>query len=630
MSARKFDLVVYNGSPAGIACAVRAAREGLSVLIVNHTPVLGGMLSNGLGVWDTHYEGKRAPIYDELRAALFEYYRDTYGEDSEQYRVALPGPDGHSNGQFEAKVFCKLAEELVARAGIEVLRMHYPVSAEKRDTIIQTVSFGQLDSEGLPKSDVKPRTIAADTFVDSSYEGDLMAVCGADYRYGREPREEFDEPHAGRIFVRPSKEPPNKRLAFLAEEHKKLDLRPWPGFQEIVETDTSGTGDDRVQAFNIRSSLTDDPDNQLPVLKPEGYDRDYIAGLEHPRATDYGPPNRKHRVNRPQLVGPHNVYIEGSWEDRKKVMDDHWNALLGSLYFDRNDPSISADQRSINGRFALARDELVENCRRPYEIYVRESRRLEGQYTLTEHDAAYVDEIARAPVHADGIAATEWYIDIHACSFDTLPGTLHEGKIMMFNDTFPGQVPYRAILPKDIDNLLVPLCVSTSHVAWSTVRLEPTWMNIGEAVGWATVLASRQGVAPGQIDSDALVKVLAENHVMVSFFNDVDLGKSDSWIPGVCYFATKGFFPGYDARPGDPLDEATAEIWAKACAEVGAGTIDPMETVKQLHAVDTGGAVATAQSFSELLDEAGIETKTHSGESDLTRGEACRIMFEAL
>ena len=163
-------------------------------------------------------------------------------------------------------------------------------------------------------------------------------------------------------------------------------------------------------------------------------------------------------------------------------------------------------------------------------------------------------------------------------------------------------------------------------------------MNIGEAAGWATVLAAHQGVAPAQIDSDALVRALVENHIMVSFFNDVDLGESDPWIPGVCYFATKGFFPGYEARADDPLDEATAEIWVKACAAVLAGTIDPMATARQLSAKDPGGAEVTGRRFSELLAEAGIDGKADSGSktdrSDaleyVTRGGACRIMFGTL
>src|SRR5687767_9427707 len=111
----EYDLVVVGGNPGGVAMAVRAAREGLDVLLVNHTPHLGGMLANGLSVWDTLYEGPRSPVYDELRRAIFDHYRNTYGPESPQYRNALPGKGGHTNGKFEAKVFERLIAELVAR-----------------------------------------------------------------------------------------------------------------------------------------------------------------------------------------------------------------------------------------------------------------------------------------------------------------------------------------------------------------------------------------------------------------------------------------------------------------------------------------------------------------------------------
>ena len=137
MNGNHYELAVYNGSPAGIACAVRAARQGLSVLVANHTPILGGMIANGLCVWDTQYEGKRSPIYDQLRQAMFDYYRETYGEDSPQYETCLPGPSGHSNGNFEPKVAQMLVEKLVAaESGIELLMRHYPTTAEIAERMV--------------------------------------------------------------------------------------------------------------------------------------------------------------------------------------------------------------------------------------------------------------------------------------------------------------------------------------------------------------------------------------------------------------------------------------------------------------------------------------------------------------
>ena len=448
MNGNHYELAVYNGSPAGIACAVRAARQGLSVLVANHTPILGGMIANGLCVWDTQYEGKRSPIYDQLRQAMFDYYRETYGEDSPQYETCLPGPSGHSNGNFEPKVAQMLVEKMVAaESGIELLMRHYPTAAEIAERMVKSVTFAEMGEDGLPKEGGSRVVITADTWADCSYEGDR-----------------------------------------------------------------------RIQAFNWRTMLTNVKGNVLPVEKPEGYNRNYIETLEKPGVMDYGAPNEKRRVNRPQLVGPQNAYVDGTWADRKKVMDDHWNALLGCLYFTRNDESEPEERRARERGWGLPKDEFSENAHRPYEMYVRESRRLEGRYVFTEHDATYIDDIARARVHSDAIAVTEWYIDIHACTFEKLLGTLHEGKIMLHQETFPGQIPYRAIVPKNLDNLLVPSCVSSSHVGWSTIRLEPTWMNIGEAAGWAVVIAGQKNIPVSEVNRKHLTQTIALNGVMVSFF----------------------------------------------------------------------------------------------------------------
>lgn len=157
-------------------------------------------------------------------------------------------------------------------------------------------------------------------------------------------------------------------------------------------------------------------------------------------------------------------------------------------------------------------------------------------------------------------------------------------------------------------------------------------MNIGEAAGWAAVLASRSGVAPAELDSDRLVRVLAENRSMVGFFNDVDLGGEEDWIPGVCYFGTKGFFPGYDARPLDSLDPGTAGVWTRAWAGLREGSLDPMETARAVAAESGDGPAISVSEFWELLESAGLtpgEVAAKIG-GPMTRGEACRILFEAL
>jgi len=176
-------------------------------------------------------------------------------------------------------------------------------------------------------------------------------------------------------------------------------------------------------------------------------------------------------------------------------------------------------------------------------FYIREARRITGRAILTEHDANLAPGLLRAPVQADSIAFTEWYMDSHSCTTARVPGGLDEGKAMLEKETFPAQIPYRCLLPKGVDNLLVPVCLSATHVAWGTVRLEPVFMQTGEAAGLATALALRDKTTPAQLDSDQLVRALCERHSMVSFFNDADVGGKETSVAAAQYFGTKGFLP---------------------------------------------------------------------------------------
>src|SRR5262249_27536336 len=186
------------------------------------------------------------------------------------------------------------------------------------------------------------------------------------------------------------------------EQHARLKLRPFPGFQEILPAST-GAADGNVQAFNYRTILSTDPANRLPVEKPADYDPEKLIKLEW--SSLVAPiPNSKIGWNRPQLVGPHVEYVEADWPTRQRVMDLHWHAMLGLLYFMQNDPSVPGARREEWRNYGIARDEFPDNGHRPYEFYVREARRLRGRYVYTEHDASLAPGQHRAPVHSDGIA----------------------------------------------------------------------------------------------------------------------------------------------------------------------------------------------------------------------------------
>ena len=540
LNGRSFDVVVVGGTPSGIACAVRAAREGLKVLLVNRHAHVGGIVTSGLGVWDTQWEGDRSPIYDEVREALFNYYKTKYGPDSQQYRDALPGKTGHTNGRYEPHVAEEIFNDLIARESrLTVLLDHVPTDVEREGALIKHVTLRSIRG-------AKASRVAAAAFVDATYEGDLAALAKAPYRVGREARSEYDEPHAGIIFMHPSSNAPDKAAEKIAAAHDALKLRKFTGFQSLMP-EATGAADPAVQACNYRTFLTTAARNRAPIAQPADYAPYFLKSLEIFSGVE-SIPTGKFGWNRPQLVGLQTEYVEADWPTRKRIEDEHWQMTMGLLYFLQNDPTVPEGVRKAWLEYGLAKDEFTDNGHRPYEMYIREARRIVGRAIYTEHDATLAPGLGRAPVHADSIAVTEWYMDSHSCTNARIPGGLEEGKFMLHHETFPGQVPYAAMLPKDVDNLLVPVCLSATHVAWGTVRLEPVMMQTGEAAGYALALAKSSNLPPAKVDTDQLVQKLSQSKFMLSFFNDVDPASDELAAKASQYFGTKGIINTYDAR----------------------------------------------------------------------------------
>jgi hypothetical protein len=282
-------------------------------------------------------------------------------------------------------------------------------------------------------------------------------------------------------------------------------------------------------------------------------------------------------------------------------MDEHWEATLGLLYFLQNDPTVPEIVRRAYLEYGLAKNEFADHWHRPYEMYVREARRISGRTIYTQHDAMIAPGLLRAPVHADSIAVTEWYMDSHSCTTARVAGGLEEGKAMLHQETFPGQLPYRCLLPQGVDNLLVPVCLSATHVAWGTVRLEPVFMQTGESAGFAAALAVRNNTTPAKIAPDALVRKLAASHMMLSFFNDLDVTSDDPRVAAAQYFGTKGFFASYDARLDAALTKAVKAEWQKGFAELQNGTLDPMKLAIAVHAAEELKSPATSDTRGDAL-----------------------------
>jgi hypothetical protein len=266
-----------------------------------------------------------------------------------------------------------------------------------------------------------------------------------------------------------------------------------------------------------------------------------------------------------------------------------------------------------------------------------------GRAVYTYTAARPAPRLKRAPVYEDAISITEWFLDSHACTPEKIGDSHWEGELLLNNITTPGQISYRTMLPRGLDNLLVPVCASSTHIGWGAIRLEPTWMSMGEAAAHATVLAIRQKKTPATIATDELVRLLAERRVLISFFNDIEVDPREPWYPAVQYFGTQGFFGTYDAQPLAPLTLPVAQAWADATAEwIRGAPIDRTERARRMLAAEQqAGPPLTVGEFGAVLATALASLPkvrplaTLIGEVELareiriSRGNACRLIYAA-
>jgi flavin-dependent dehydrogenase len=598
VNGKSYDLVVIGGTPGGIACAVRAAREGLRVLLVNHTRHLGGFITSGAGGWEATYDGHRSPLYGEMLAGAAAYYRDRYGDGSPQHVLSMPSTTSRAHID-RAKVEPRVAELLFNRMiereqSLTVLFGHVVGRAECEGKILKRVTLRPMHGEGTV-------AVSGTVFADAMYEGDLMAAAGVKTQIGRESREKYGEQHAGVIYTKELSREPGQRGFPKVADNGTLNIR-YIGHStgEIVAGPHSGEADDSVMAYNYRLILTRDPANRIMVEKPANYDP-AIAKAAAGGGFVPNLPNGKVAWNGGRLIGPQNDYPAADWPAREAIAKRYLDAMLMRLWWLQNDPEAPAGEREAFAGYGLAADEFRDNHNVPYEIYVREARRLVGRHVFKEQDNLVAEGIARTPVHADSIAITDWPMDSVACLPRSVPGGNVDGILFLAEQSRPAQVPYRSILTHEVDNLLVPVAISASHVGWGSIRLEPIWMQLGESAGHAAALSVKSATTPARLDPDHLVRKLAASRVMVTFFNDVDVASNDPRVAAAQYFGTKGFFAGYDARLDEPLTEAVRGAWLDGFEKLKQVTLDAAKLAAAVQAAESQDSPATEELRGEAL-----------------------------
>jgi hypothetical protein len=444
-------------------------------------------------------------------------------------------------------------------------------------------------------------TVRGTIFADGMYEGDLMAAAGVKTQIGREARSEYDEPHAGVIYSTERHKEPGQRGFPKAADEGTLNIRyNSHATAEIVEGPQSGEADSSVMAYNYRLILTRDPANKIPVKQPANYDP-AIAKAAAGGGFVPNLPNGKVAWNGGRLIGPHNEYPGADWPTREAISRRYLDAMLMHLWWVQNDPNAPEKERKQFAGYGLAADEFPDNDHVPYEIYVREARRLVGRYVFKEQDNKIAAGIARTPIHIDSVAITDWPVDSVACLPRKTPGGNTDGILFLGEESRPAQVPYRSLLPREVDNLLVPVALSASHVGWGSIRLEPVWMQAGESAGFAAALSLKSKTTPAALDPDFLIRKLATSHVMISFFNDVNVVGNDPRVAAAEYFGTKGFFASYDARLDAPLTERVKAAWQEGLAKLESGKLDPMQIAQAVQAAESQESPATGETRGAFL-----------------------------
>ena len=537
-SETEFDIVIYGASSAGIIAAVAAANRGRSVIIVEPSNHLGGLTTGGLGQTDIGVEGEGGAIgglsfdfYKQIR----QYYKneDAWTHQTwDEYMGRTDRLQEDSEGMFgfEPHVAKNIYKKMLDEAGVPVVM---------NDRIL-------LNGRGVEKSGDRITAMVTEDgnvyrgkiFMDATYECDLMAMAGVSYHVGRESNDKYDETLNG----------VQTRRSHNHIFHVKVDPYIRPGYSHsgvLPGIDPTGpgeeySGDHRLQANCFRMCLTDVPENRIPIEKPEGYEeirhellfRKFEAGYTESRDSrmpwiNSPMPNRKTDINNRQAVSTNNIgmnydYPDGNHTTRDRIIEDHKLYQQGHMWAMANHPRVPEHFREEYRRWGLAADEYLDSDNWTPQLYIRESRRMIGEYVTTEHDCR------RMRVAEDSIGLGSYNMDSHNVQrYITEEGYVQNEGNLEYTPGGPYAISYRSLTPKrnECKNLLV-CCngVSSSHIAFGSIRMEPVFMILGQSSAAAADLAiGRNGIVQDVPYSELRQQLLSEGQRL-----DVDL---DEWPP---------------------------------------------------------------------------------------------------
>ncbi|MGB5820661.1 MAG: FAD-dependent oxidoreductase [Saonia sp.] len=510
------DIIVYGGTSAAIIAAVEAATSGKSVIVVSPDKHLGGLSSSGLGWTDTGDKSVIGGLARDFYHRIYQHYssdqawewqpKEEYGNTGQ----GTPAMDGENRTMwiFEPHVAEKVFEDLVKEHHIRV---------DRDEWLDRENGVKKNDGKMISITTLSNKTYSGKIFLDATYEGDLMAAAGISYHVGREGRDVYGEEWNG------------VQTGVLHHGHWfESNISPYvvpgdpsSGVLPRISDGNPGikySGDDKIQAYCFRTCMTHNEANRLPFPKPEGYDPmqyELLARVFESGWKDWfhkfdAIPNHKTDTNNHGPFSSDNIgmnydYPEASYERRKEIIKEHEHYQKGLLWFVANDPRVPKDIQTEMQKWGLAKDEFVDNGNWPHQIYVREARRMIGQYVMTENEL-----LKRRPT-PNSVGMGSYTMDSHNVQrYIKDDGFVQNEGDIGIETNGPYAISYGSLVPKkeECSNLLVPVCVSSSHIAFGSIRMEPVFMILGQSAAAAAVLAIDEDISVQDVSYEKLNKIL--------------------------------------------------------------------------------------------------------------------------
>jgi hypothetical protein len=520
------DVIVYGGTSAAMTAAIKAKELGHSVIVVSPDKHLGGLTAGGLGWTDTGNKAVIGGLSREFYHRVWQHYnqpeawsqqtRESYGNKGQ----GNPAIDGAQRTMW---IFEPSAAEKVFEQWIK----------EKEITLVRPALLDREQGVEVENKRIKSiRTLDGATFngkmfIDATYEGDLMAAAGVSYHVGREANAQYGEQWNG------------VQVGILHHRHHfgvlKEGISPYvvagdpnSGVLPNVSSDPPGEygqADHRVQAYCFRMCLTNHPANRIPFPKPDGYDpnqyeilrRVLVAGWRE-LFDKYDPiPNLKTDTNNhgpfsTDYIGMNYDYPNASYERRREIIQAHRRYQQGLLYFMANDPGVPQDVREAMSKWGLSKDEFMDNDHWPHQIYVREARRMVGEFVMTEH------ELVKTKPVVDSVGMGSYTIDSHNVQrYITPEGFVQNEGDIGVSAKGPYPISMKSLMPKkeEIENLVVPICISSSHIAFGSIRMEPVFMILGESASTVASIAIQNNSSVQNVTyAEVKPKLLAAGQVL--------------------------------------------------------------------------------------------------------------------